>query len=739
MKNNENPAEFPNILRDEKIYRPDEISDVLKRVRPYFRFSDCNTSVKYFNVPCAFDIETTSFFRSTGNNEEEKCAIMYIWTFGIYGAIIQGRTWEEYRTMIYYIAKELKLNENKRLLCYCHNLGYEFEFMRKWFNWKKVFAMDNHKPLYAISESGIEYRCSLLLSGYSLEVLANNLHTYDIKKLVGDLDYSLMRHSKTPLTKDEIAYCVNDVKIVMAYIAECIEESNGIAYIPLTKTGRVRNYCRRSCFFTPGVNKRDDYKRLRYMKIMKRLRLSVDEYHQLKRAFQGGFTHANPYASGKVFNDVTSYDFTSSYPAVMIAEQYPMGSSERIEHISESEFLKSIDLYCCIFDIEINELQPLIRSENYISSSRCFQLEKPYEINNGRVVSAKRLCTTMTNVDYQICKKFYKWKNVQVSNFRRYKKDYLPTDFIKAVLKLYKDKTELKGVAGKEAEYMNSKEMLNSCYGMTVTDICREEFIYQNNHWLESKDKPPIDYDSKIIKYNNNRGRFMFYVWGVFITAYARRNLFSGILECREDYLYSDTDSIKIRNEEKHRAYFEKYNELIRQQLYEAMDYHKISRDAIEPLTKDGVAKCLGVWDFDGHYSRFKTLGAKRYLVQYSHDSRNKSKDFDKVQITVAGLNKQKCMPYLCRGWAYSLDGKTEYNSPFDAFAEDLYIPPQFTGKNVHTYIAEEREGILIDYLGTPAPYRELSAIHLGQSEYSLKLSKEYSDFLLSIKDEVSG
>ena len=736
MNSKDEAGAFRNILNEDKIYTPAQIEEVMKYVRPNFRFSACNTKVKYFNVPCSLDIETTSFFRSTGNEENEKCAITYIWTFGIYGAIIQGRTWEEYRTMINYIARELKLNDNKRILIYCHNLGYEFEFMRKWFNWKKVFAMDNHKPIYALTESGIEYRCSLLLSGYSLEVLAKNLHTYDIRKLVGDLDYTLIRHSKTPLTSEEIAYCVNDVKIVMAYIAECIEESGGIAYIPLTKTGRVRNYCRNQCFFTPGKKKRDDYKRMRYMEKMKRMRLTEDEYHQLKRAFQGGFTHANPFASGKVFEGVTSYDFTSSYPTVMLAEQFPMGSSERINNITKEEFYKSIDLYCCVFDIEINDLKPRILSDNYISSSRCYQLEKPYQLNNGRVVKAKRLCTTMTNVDFKICKKFYEWKSIQISNFRRYKTDYLPTDFVKAILKLYKDKTELKGVQGKEVEYLNSKEMLNSCYGMSVTDICREEFIYKDGHWLEKDEKPPINYESYIIKYNNNQGRFLFYAWGVFITAYARRNLFSGIMEFGSDYLYSDTDSIKVLHAEKHQDYIDNYNALIRQQLYDAMDYHKIPREAIEPKTKDGVKKCLGVWDFDGHYSRFKTLGAKRYLVQYSDDERNSPKDRGKVKITVAGLNKQKCMPYLCNGWSYSIDGKQEYNSPFNTFSEDLYIPPQYTGKNVHTYINAEREGYITDYLGTTAYYKELSGIHLGQSEYSLKLSKEYSDFLLSIKDK---
>lgn len=125
----------------------------------------------------------------------------------------------------------------------------------------------------------------------------------------------------------------------------------------------------------------------------------------------------------------------------------------------------------------------------------------------------------------------------------------------------------------------------------------------------------------------------------------------------------------------------------------------------------------MGVWDYDGHYKRFKTLGAKRYIVEY---------DDGEINITVSGLNKKVTVPYLLD--KYGKDGT------FENFNDGLYIPAAYTGKNTHTYIDEVRTGILVDYLGTPAEYSELSAVHLEESEYSLSLSDEYIDYLLSIE-----
>ena len=687
----------------------------MQKVRPYFTITKTKQNKRYFNVPCSFDIETTNTF----SEQSEKIAFMYEWSFCIYGCVIIGRNWHEFKNLMTMLSAELNLNTEKRLIIYCHNLAMEFGFMRKYFEWENVFSIKSRTPIYALSKSGIEFRCSYLLSGYNLETLAKNLTTIKINKLVGDLDYNLIRHSETPLTPEEIAYCVNDVKIVVAYIGECIDRDGNISNIPLTKTGYVRKYCKNNCIYSETGKK--------YRSIISTLNLDLEEYYQLKRAFQGGFTHANPFCVGKIIENVTSYDFTSSYPTVMVAEKFPMGRGKLIDcsTMKKSDFYKYLREYCCVFEIELFNLTPILFFENYISVSRCREVINA-QINNGRIVSAQHLKTTITEQDFLIINKFYKWDKMNIANFRIYYKDYLPTNFVKSILKLYVDKTQLKGISDKESEYLNSKEMLNSCYGMAVTDIIRQEYKYINGEWDDSINITDINEDlEKINKYNKDKGRFLFYAWGIYVTAYARRNLFSGILEFGNDYIYSDTDSIKVINANKHIKYIDEYNKRITAQLYNAMLHHKLDINMINPKTIDGINKPLGVWDFDGHYKKFKTLGAKRYMVEYSNDKRNKN-NTNKQSLTISGLNKNISMPYI----------KSITNNPFEYFTDNMYIPAGHTGKLTHTYIDTPIKGDIIDYLGNKGEYSERTFIHLYPSDYSLSMSRQFTDYLRNIITE---
>lgn len=657
---------------------------------------------KYYNISCAFDIEVSSFYE-----DNEKRACMYIWMLGIGGYCVIGRTWDDLKKTLDKIVTYLGLSKKLCLPIYVHNLSYEFQFIKDMFDWDAVFAIDERKPNYCRTIDGIEFRCSYQLSGYSLAMVGKNLTKYKVRKLEGDLDYNKIRHSKTPLTDEEMAYCVHDVLVVMAYIQECIDIEGDVTKIPNTKTGYVRRAVKRNCLGTGNRKNRN----WMYRDMISGLRLEPDEYLQLRRAFQGGFTHASAFHSNITLHDVDSYDFTSSYPTVMLCEKFPMSTSKIVEVNSRKELDHYLHNYCCLFDVTFLDIQPKQMYEDYISVSRCASLINQ-AVNNGRVVSADMLTTTITEQDFMIIDKLYEWEKMRVSNFRIYEKRYLPYKFVESILQFYEDKTQLKDVKGKEVEYMQAKANLNSLYGMTVTDIVRDEITYDDD-WKSTKP----DLQDAIERYNNSKARFLFYPWGVWVTAYARKNLFTGICSCEMDYVYSDTDSLKILHGERHKEYIEKYNQVITEMLRKAMQYQEIPFERTKPKTIEGIEKPIGVWDYEGHYKTFKTLGAKRYIWM---------KDNGEMQMTVAGLNKKIGLKYL-------QFGETSGKSVFEKFNANMYIPENWTGKNIHAYIDYPTSGYVTDYLGCTMEYSELSSIHMEPTDYTLSIGAEYADYLANI------
>ena len=122
---------------------------------------------------------------------------MYEWTFGIDDYVVYGRYWQEFIELLTILSEELNLCDKQILVCYVHNLSFEFQFIRNLIKWNKVFAVKEREPVRCLSELGIEFRCSYKLSGYSLSKVGEHLTKYKVQKMVGDLDYSLLRNSET--------------------------------------------------------------------------------------------------------------------------------------------------------------------------------------------------------------------------------------------------------------------------------------------------------------------------------------------------------------------------------------------------------------------------------------------------------------------------------------------------------------------------------------------------------------
>ena len=142
------------------IYKVSEFDIVANLIR-----GDMKTVKKrkvwYYDIPCAFDIESTSFY-----DGGEKVGLMYVWQFGINGHVFIGRLWDEFIELLDKLRDEFDISVDTRLVIYVHNLAFEFQFIRKLFDWFNVFCIDSRKPIYATNCYGFEFRCSYLLSGY---------------------------------------------------------------------------------------------------------------------------------------------------------------------------------------------------------------------------------------------------------------------------------------------------------------------------------------------------------------------------------------------------------------------------------------------------------------------------------------------------------------------------------------------------------------------------------------------
>ena len=269
--------------------------------------------------------------------------------------------------------------------------------------------------------------------------------------MVGDLDYDMVRHPETPLTDAEIGYCINDVRIVMAYIDDCIqqEKTKSLLSLPITKTGFVRRFCREKC-----LGEKNSAQRRAYSKIMHGMKLYPASYSVVRDAYAGGFTHANALWSTLMCENVTSYDFTSSYPAVLIAEKYPMSTPKRVRPRSVAELEHLMKLYCVVFEVAFENLESTYEYEHYLSYGDHKRVGKNVRTDNGRVVSADFFRCTLTDVDWDIIKRCYKWTGMRLGKVFKFHRAYLPKEFVMSILELYGKKTTLKGVAGQEAEYM---------------------------------------------------------------------------------------------------------------------------------------------------------------------------------------------------------------------------------------------------------------------------------------------
>lgn len=618
-------VETINGIVKEKVYNIDDF--------PYDSFAKSKKVKRknkgaYYNIACAFDIESTTVEPLKDSNGEylyKPFAFMYHWQFCIHDSVCFGRTWEEFLILQERLESALHLSDKLKLVIYVHNLAYEFQFMNQFLPITSMFFKAKRKPMKFNCENGLEFRCSYFLSNMSLIKFCENSKGVTHFKLTEQFDYKKLRTPYTELTKIEQGYCYNDVR----GLCECIEAmliDDDVISIPLTNTGFVRREYRQAMANS------------KCRSIFEKTALTSEQYEMCKRAFRGGNTHANRFLSNVILKNCFSYDEQSSYPACMMLDYYPMSKFTEVTLDTQEKMEYYISKFCVIMNVTFKDIH-VKHGEviPYIDISHCYEKTKSIINDNGRVLGTDDFISmTLTEIDLNIIRKTYDINGGFIITKAFYaRKGKLPEEMRNTLLKFYQLKTDLKDINGKEYEYAKSKNKVNSSFGMCVQHIDNSEVTYDKETFEWNEEVPVIE--SSLEKYYKSRNSFLAYQWGVWITANARKRLQEMLDVVGEDVVYIDTDSIKFQGIE-HMKEFEKLNEKIIQSCEE----NDIKAYA-DRINEDGTSKrfYLGIWDCETpkgrEYKLFKTLGAKKYC--YMQNDKDGKEHF---KITVSGMAKVK-------------------------------------------------------------------------------------------------
>lgn len=640
------------------------------------------TALRYADVIATFDIETT-------NLEDIQQSILWHWQCCIAGEVIVGRTWDEYKQLLKRIDE--KLPKGLCFVQYVHNLAFEFQFLRAIhdFGPEEVFCVNGRKVVRCSIGERFEYRCSYFLTNMSLRQYLNKM---GIEHRKTELDYNKIRYPWTPVSDDELQYCINDVLGLYEALCKTLEsDGHTLATVPMSSTGYVRNDFKRAMRKDPDA-----------MALVRACAPSYNVYLYLRRSFRGGNTHANRCYTGVILPGVKSYDRSSSYPDVLVNMPYPVkpfGLDLRVKHLSD---LWERTPYLINVEFDNIRLRDPFDGCPYLAVHKC-QILIDNINDNGRVLRARRLSTYITDIDYLIIRDMYEWDADRVLGCYRSEYGKLPEPMISVTMDYYRAKTMLKGVAGQEIYYNKSKNKLNSIYGMTATNPVRTNLKFNGHEfWPENMDEngmpiiPQAEFEQQLL-IKANRRAFCLYCWGCWCTAWARYWLQRAVDLCGHNFVYCDTDSVKYVGE----VDLSELNDEIRQ----ASERHHAYAD--DPA---GVRHYLGVYESDGEYRRFVTLGAKKYA--YEDQS-------GKLHITIAGVSKSGAeelgkLENFAEGFVFNRSGGMEakYNDDDCGIIEreghELHLTPNIY-LSQSTYV-----------LGLTAEYKHI--FHLTQEQYDMYL-----------------
>lgn len=656
----------------------------------------------YIDIGCAFDIETTSYYSS---KYEANRACMYHWQFALDKLVITGRTWEEFQRLIKIVNKRATKAKGD-LLILVQNLSFEFSFIKGLFKWKKnkkgvyeIFAKDVRTVIFA-KHKHVEFRDTLALTGMGLDKYKKNFNL-DVGKLKGDLDYDLKRHSKTPLTNPELAYCINDVLVLTDFYHKFLKTQflDQKKKIPLTSTGIVRQEVKESF---KKMSKEDKKK---YRNIIRNAMPSRELYLFWRTfMFRGGFTHANILACNELIEkEFASLDAKSMHPSQMLHHNFSYKYSrvnpkafDRVVEAAKTEKYGFFGLFT-FYNIKART------SHSLESKNKLVEFSRDAVFDNGRLCSASKITVMLTQIDWFNYIRMYSWKGEPEIAYLYQSYMYPLPDYLLEPLCHY---FWLKENSRDDAVVYNlTKRKLNSCFGMCATGLNEIDLEFDADTQSFKPCPATKTYDEL------TRDLILLPQWAIEIAAYSRAQLIDAILACGKDgngidSIYYDTDSNKVNHPEKYLDWFEEYNNKLieKNKKLNTYGYDK------KPFEH------IGCFELEYMGTRYKVLGAKRYLVE--HDG--------EIQCTVAGMVKGTLEEY-CQ------DKKLDI---WEKFSDGLKLTEKYSKKKTTVYWDEPFEDELTDYFGNTEVIKEASCCAIIPIPFKMSMDSYFINLIKRKKKE---
>lgn len=595
-----------------KAYSVDEVQLPMLTFKPLQRN---HKIIKYATDYMTLDTETSHCDVTTG--------WIYQWAVKIKKTYVYGRTPEELIEFLIKAAERYQLSADKRLLIYIHNASYDLQYLKhylfKYDPKAEFFAIDAHSIIIC-DILGFRILCSYKLTNLSLAALAKNYaHTYE--KAVGEIDYNIIRYQDSELsTASDWYYMFSDVAAQYDGISGYLE-TMGYKYAyqaPYTSTGFVRVSCRKAAQLETT-----------WRKEFENSALDLDQYNLCRWAFAGGVCIASFLYAGKTVRaeglGLGHADFTSSYPAREYLDYMPVGAPSWYGDISCREELDDLlNEYCCIFELTLFDVH--IKkgvTAPCIPSSKCVGLIDPVRLN-GKIVAAKQLSIGVTEIDFKWIKKQYNASDMKISHMLIFERGTAPDWLKKEVYQYFNNKCTMKDKD--KLLYNKSKAFLNAIYGMTATQIIRDQYELSEERIFEHKvvEDPRAEDEKQLKKYYRSYNSFMPYQFAVYTTAWARDALFTMIETVGyENFLYCDTDSVfYIKTPENVKA-MEEYRTACRERARAAGAYVG--------------NKFLGEPTPEPEIRAFRALHSKCYAMEELDED---SGEF-KLQVVIAGIPKK--------------------------------------------------------------------------------------------------